>query len=191
MIKYLAKQLKIDEGFRAFPYKCTAGFLTIGYGRNLDTNGLRRTEAQLLFDNDVSNGVCIGDDLPLMLYRVQLNSLKEREIGYGRNLDTQGITIEEAEVMLENDIQEVLTTLKTILPDIENFSGVRKYVLANMLFNLGAGRFKGFKMMLRALRVHDYATAAGEMKHSKWYGQVGKRAERLVAQMKTDKFELS
>jgi len=32
--------LKIHEGFRSKQYRCTAGFWTIGYGFNLDSNGL-------------------------------------------------------------------------------------------------------------------------------------------------------
>lgn len=191
MLKYLTEQLREDEGFRSFPYKCSAGALTIGYGRNLDSNGLRRVEAKALFDNDVLHGVCIGDNEPPMMYKVQYNSENQRVFGYGRNIDTQGITVEEANFMLDNDIAETLTTLKTILPDVENFGKVRHYVLANMLFNLGSHRFKKFRMMLRALRVHDYATAAVEMKDSLWYRQVGRRSVKLVAQMKSDNFEAS
>ncbi len=34
----LISQLKVDEGFRANFYVCTAGHNTIGYGRNVDAN---------------------------------------------------------------------------------------------------------------------------------------------------------
>ena len=33
----LISELELDEGVRLSPYRCTAGFLTIGVGRNLDT----------------------------------------------------------------------------------------------------------------------------------------------------------
>jgi lysozyme len=36
-----------EEGFRATPYRCPAGFLSVGYGVNLDA-GLSREEAELL-----------------------------------------------------------------------------------------------------------------------------------------------
>ena len=36
----LISELERDEGVRLSAYKCTAGFLTIGVGRNLDTNKL-------------------------------------------------------------------------------------------------------------------------------------------------------
>lgn len=40
------------EGLRLKPYKCTAGKLTIGYGRNLDDVGISKTEADMLFERD-------------------------------------------------------------------------------------------------------------------------------------------
>lgn len=54
-----------------------------------------------------------------------------------------------------------------------------------MAFNLGAAGFRGFKRFNLALTRLDYDTAAHEMRESKWYGQVGKRAERLVRMMET------
>lgn len=46
-------QLRVDEDVRAKPYKCTAGKLTIGVGRNLDDKGLRPDEIALLLENDI------------------------------------------------------------------------------------------------------------------------------------------
>jgi GH24 family phage-related lysozyme (muramidase) len=34
----LISEIKKDEGFRAKPYKCSEGFLTIGYGSKLPLN---------------------------------------------------------------------------------------------------------------------------------------------------------
>lgn len=41
------------EGLRLKPYRCTAGKLTIGVGRNLDEAGISETEAMMLLNNDV------------------------------------------------------------------------------------------------------------------------------------------
>ena len=49
----LLEQLKKHEGFRSKPYLCTAGKLTIGYGRNLDDVGIDQSEADNLLRNDV------------------------------------------------------------------------------------------------------------------------------------------
>lgn len=51
------EQLKIDEGFSGRVYQCTAGKNTIGYGRNLDSNPLTRSEADHLLDNDLKQVV--------------------------------------------------------------------------------------------------------------------------------------
>lgn len=40
------------EGLRLKPYKCSAGKLTIGYGRNLEDVGIAEEEAEMLFLND-------------------------------------------------------------------------------------------------------------------------------------------
>lgn len=42
----LIYELTRDEGFRAKPYRCTAGKLTVGVGRNLDDVGLLPGEAE-------------------------------------------------------------------------------------------------------------------------------------------------
>ena len=36
LLERIKKQLVRHEGLRLKPYRCTAGKLTIGYGRNLD-----------------------------------------------------------------------------------------------------------------------------------------------------------
>ncbi len=46
--------LQSDEGLRLKPYHCTAGKLTIGYGRNLEDRGITEAEAEYLLENDVS-----------------------------------------------------------------------------------------------------------------------------------------
>lgn len=46
-------QLIVDEDLRLTPYKCPAGKLTIGVGRNLEDNGITRAEAYHLLRNDV------------------------------------------------------------------------------------------------------------------------------------------
>lgn len=46
------EQLKHDEGLRLFPYKCTADKLTVGYGRNLQDNGISELEAEQMLMSD-------------------------------------------------------------------------------------------------------------------------------------------
>lgn len=54
-----AEQVKQDEGLRLKPYRCTAGKLTIGYGRNLEDKELTKEEAEFLLRNDIVE--CVDD----------------------------------------------------------------------------------------------------------------------------------
>jgi lysozyme len=48
-------QLVRHEGLRIKPYRCTAGKLTIGIGRNLDDCGISQSEANIMLINDIMN----------------------------------------------------------------------------------------------------------------------------------------
>jgi len=50
----LYEMIRRHEGLRLFPYQCTEGEWTIGYGRNLEDKGISRDEANLLLENDIS-----------------------------------------------------------------------------------------------------------------------------------------
>jgi len=50
----LQEDLILDEEIRLKPYRCTAGKLTIGIGRNLDDVGISRTETLALLDADIA-----------------------------------------------------------------------------------------------------------------------------------------
>ena len=54
MMETLEDRVKRHEGIRLFPYKCTAGKTSIGYGRNLDDKGISQQEADFLFKNDLA-----------------------------------------------------------------------------------------------------------------------------------------
>lgn len=46
--------IRLHEGLRLHPYVCTAGKITVGYGRNLTDRGLSRVEAELLLAHDLT-----------------------------------------------------------------------------------------------------------------------------------------
>lgn len=56
-------------------------------------------------------------------------------------------------------------------------------ILVNMMFNLGRPRLAKFKNMNAALDKGDWITAAAEGRDSRWYYQVGNRAERLMTRL--------
>ncbi|MDK1287400.1 glycoside hydrolase family protein [Pseudoalteromonas umbrosa] len=51
------EQIKKHEGYRRFPYYCTGGRLTIGYGRNIDSKGVDKEEAEYLLAQDIKNAL--------------------------------------------------------------------------------------------------------------------------------------
>ncbi len=105
-------------------------------------------------------------------------------IGYGRNLDDKGIHRGEAELMLDNDIQDALDDCVR-LSYWDKLSPVRKIVIADMVYNLGVTRFLRFKNLNKALQKRDWILAAHEMRDSKWYRQVVRRASVLHKAMLT------
>ena len=53
LLERIKEQLVRHEGLRLKPYRCTAGKLTIGIGRNLNDRGISKTEAYVLLENDI------------------------------------------------------------------------------------------------------------------------------------------
>jgi lysozyme len=53
----LLEHVKDAEGFRSFPYRCSADKLTIGYGRNLEDNGITEGEAGFLLVADIGSAI--------------------------------------------------------------------------------------------------------------------------------------
>jgi lysozyme len=51
----MIRQLRLHEGERLKPYRCTAGKLTIGVGRNLDDRGISAAESAYLLGNDIDH----------------------------------------------------------------------------------------------------------------------------------------
>jgi lysozyme len=116
-------------------------------------------------------------------YKPYKCSAGKTTIGYGRNLDDVGISQAEADMLFDNDwfsaTEDVNTLLKAYSIDENSLSEGRKYVLTDMMFNLGYSKLSKFKNMLTALKKQDYATAAKEMMASAWATQVKTRATKL------------
>jgi len=53
MIETIEDMLIRHENIKFKPYKCSAGKLTIGVGRNLDDKGINQDEAMYLLHNDI------------------------------------------------------------------------------------------------------------------------------------------
>ena len=133
----LIEQLKIHEGVKLKPYKCSAGKLTIGVGKNIEDNG---------------------------------------------------ITLEEAEYLLQNDIVEARSQLLHAFPWMGDFNDARISAMINFTFNVGIGTVKKFENTLAYMQSGDWDKAADEMMDSRWARQVGNRAVEVTEQIRTGKW---
>jgi lysozyme len=97
-------------------------------------------------------------------------------IGVGRNLTDNGISIDEAMIMLNDDINEKINDLKTHLSYYNSLPDKVQLVLIDMCFNLGIGGLLTFKKTLSLIKTGQYKKAAVEMLNSKWAKQTGQRA---------------
>jgi len=131
----LFQQLRLHEGVEKFPYQCTAGYLTIGVGRNIEERGL-------------------SDD--------------------------------EIDFILDNDIKIVMNEVSDTFDWFFDITEIRQRVVADMIFNMGLPRFKQFKKMIAALEDGAWSEAADQMLDSKWADQTGARADRLSLMMRDD-----
>lgn len=104
-------------------------------------------------------------------------------IGVGRNLDDVGVRPDEIALMLENDIAEAERAARSLV-NFDDLSDVRKAVVVNMAFNMGAAVLARFVNTLRAINEGRFGDAADGMLASKWAQQVGARAQRLAKQMR-------
>jgi lysozyme len=89
-IEAMREELLLDEGLKLKPYRCTAGKLSIGVGRNLDDLGISRAEALLMLDNDIQ---CTATELDARLpWWRTLDEVRQRVIlNMAFNLGIKGL----------------------------------------------------------------------------------------------------
>ena len=100
-------------------------------------------------------------------------------IGYGHNLNSKGITKNQAEDLLYSDLLESVDGLKTHYPSLAKKASFIRGICYDMIFNLGIEGFGNFKKFIEALLADDIGKACLELVDSKWFGQVGNRSKML------------
>ena len=105
-------------------------------------------------------------------------------IGIGRNLDDKGLSDDEIDYLLANDLRDAEKDARAVCASFNRLTDARKAVLLNMALNIGRSRLAGFRNMLAAIEAEDYDRAAVEMLDSLWARQVKSRATRLAEQMR-------
>ena len=100
-------------------------------------------------------------------------------IGVGRNLIGNGLSADEIDYLLHNDIAAVQRFLGGY-PWFGGLDEVRQAALTDMAFNEGDRGFADFVRMIAALDTGDYATAASELLNSKGARQLPARYQKLA-----------
>jgi len=123
------------------------------------------------------------EGLRLQAYK---DSLGFWTIGYGHLLGStprmQVITTDEADALLEMDIDTAMALTGFLAPGLIASEDARARAVTNMAFNLGM-KLAGFKKFLAAVHSDNWPVAAAEMMDSLWAKQVGVRAARLYDMM--------
>lgn len=109
-------------------------------------------------------------------------------IGIGRNLDSVGLSMDEALFLLNSDINRAENALLKRCPWYAPLDDNRKVIVVDMTFNLGIDGFLAFKKMIQCIVDKDYVGASKEMLDSTWSKQVGERAIDLAKAMESGSF---
>ncbi len=120
------------------------------------------------------------------------DSLGFLTIGVGRLIDKRrggGLSPEEVEFLLTNDITVMSAAVLKTLPWSSKLSEPRLAVLINMAFQLGIGGLLEFKRTLGSIEDGQYSEASMEMLDSLWAQQTPERAKRLAKQMLTGEWQ--
>lgn len=156
----ILEYIKHWEGFVSKPYLCPAGKLTIGYGRNIQDRQLSAREYRILFPNKTISEAMIA-------------------------LDRDGISEKSATMLLKIDVDAIIYQLNS-----ERWTGelskLRFMVIVDMAYNMGYYGLLGFKKMIKAIKEEDYEKASDEIRDSKYYKQVGRRAKANYYIMRLD-----
>tara|TARA_B100000530_G_scaffold334332_1_gene283986 strand:- start:385 stop:813 length:429 start_codon:yes stop_codon:yes gene_type:complete len=117
-----------------------------------------------------------------------INNLEH--IGVGRNISKTGIglSMEEIEYLLSNDILRCIKELSAEYQWFGSLDEVRQEAIINIFFNLGATKYRGFKKANAAMEAADYKLAATEFLDSRWARQVGNRALELTDIIRTGEY---
>jgi lysozyme len=113
------------------------------------------------------------------------DSVGKLTIGVGRNLDDVGISAQESDVLLANDIKAATVSLESTFPWTMDLDEVRKGALLNMTFNIGVRGLSQFHDFLAKLEAKEFPGAKAAMLDSLWAKQVGPRAQRLALQIES------
>ena len=108
-------------------------------------------------------------------------------VGVGRNLETNGITEEEAMYLLNNDISTVIKKLDKHWIAWRKLDINAQYICIDLVFNMGINSFMSFRKTRAYMELGEWEKAGDELLNSKYAEQVGRRALFNSEQLKSCK----
>jgi lysozyme len=102
-----------------------------------------------------------------------------------RHLIEPGIDQATVDSLFAADVTNAESQLTLHLPWWTQLDDIRQDVLVNMTFNMGMATLLLFHDTLARIQAGDYVGAADAMLQSAWAAQVGERAQRLAAQVRS------
>ena len=139
-----------------------------------------RVQEQLAIDEGVVHAVYL-DHLGYPTFGIG-HLIREEDPEHGQEVDTP-VSEERVTEAFQADLDIAISECKALYDQWDDFPGEVQEILVNMMFNLGRTRLSKFKNMGKAIDNEDWATAAVEGRDSRWYRQVGSRAERLMTRL--------
>jgi GH24 family phage-related lysozyme (muramidase) len=156
------------EGFRAFPYPDPLSRIGRSYSSPKYKWGFK--PARLIL---AELGLKEADGRPWT------NGFGETK---GITPDTPQVNRESQMKKLDDRLMEHVALLDQIIPEWQRMPTFAQTVLANLSYNLGT-RLKQFGQTLELFKKGDYAGAAGRLRKTPWFKQVGARAEELCTRL--------
>ena len=115
----------------------------------------------------------------------------DQSIGYGRNLTSVGLTEQECEALLRNDVTRVEGEARSSYPYFEGLSENRQIAVLSLAYNLGQTRHAKFINHHQAMAEGDFVRAAEEIYPGSLYAtQVPDRAREIADIIADDTLEL-
>jgi len=122
--------------------------------------------------------------------KVYLCSEGYETIGVGRNISADGLGLSDDEInyLLENDIERVRKELAEEYYWFAGLNDARQDAMVDISFNLGQTRLRGFVNALEGMSREQFDNAADEFMDSKWSEQVGDRAVEVTEMIRTGEY---
>ena len=124
----------------------------------------------------VTEQLKIDEGVRLMPYK---DSVGKLTIGVGRNLTDDGISEDEMELLLKNDVNHAGVTAAFLFNFTDEISDARKAALCNLAFNLGEKTLSTFKTFIDFVLARNWPAAADDLIQTRYATEVGPRAQRI------------